>query len=118
LLFSSVSRSKANRFVAAARVLAGVLAGALLVFELLSADGGFHQALHHNGKAASNGCILCLFAKGQVDSPQAVPGVTSSVWSMFPPAPRMESIALLDFTYLASASRAPPTLTSVLSVVA
>ena len=113
-----MTRFKVNRFVAAARVLAGALAAALLLFELLAANGGFHQALHHGGKAASDSCFLCLFVKGHVDLPQSVPVVTASVRSSFDPAPRMESIAMMDFTYLASPSRAPPALASLLSVVA
>ena len=117
MLAASLSRFTVNRFIAA-RALACVLAGALLVFELLAADSGFHQALHHSGKAASNSCALCVFAKGHVDVPQSVPVVTASVRSAFDPAPLLESIGLVDFTYLARPSRAPPALASLLSVVA
>jgi hypothetical protein len=115
---SSVLRFKDNWFLAAARVLAGALAGALLLFELVAANGELHQALHHGGKAASDSCVLCLFAKGHVDSPEAAPVVTVSIRSSFDAAPRMESIAMVDFTYLASPSRAPPALPLLFSVVA
>ena len=117
-LASSLSRFKINWFVAAVRGLAGVLAGAILLFELLSTNGQFHQALHPGGKAASNICVVCLFAKGQVDSPQVIPAVSACVWSWFDPAPRMESAPLVDFAYLVSPSRAPPAFVSLSPVVA
>jgi hypothetical protein len=113
-----VSRFKINRFVAASRGLAGVLAGALLLCELLATNGQFHQALHHGGKAVSNSCILCLFANGHVDLPPLMPVVTAHVLSSFDSALRMETIVLVDFSYLSSPSRAPPALASLPSVVA
>ena len=118
LVTPSVSRLKVNRFVAAARTVAGVLVGALLLFELLAANSGFHQALHHGAQAASSSCVLCLFAKGQVDLPESAPVVTASVPSSSDPRPWVESIALFEFMYLASLSRAPPSPASRLWVVA
>lgn len=106
-----------NRFVCA-RVLASALAAALLLLELLAGNNEFHNALHHNGNAASNNCVLCLFAKGHVDSPEPTPVLTPLVQPSFEPTPRQESIAFVDFTYLASPSRAPPASSSFLSVVA
>jgi hypothetical protein len=117
LLLLTVPRVKVNRFVAA-RILGVVLAGALLVFELLASSSGFHQALHHSGKAASSSCVLCVFAKGQLDLPQSVPVVTASIQSSLALAPRMDSIAFRDFPYLTCPSRAPPALPSLLSVEA
>ena len=117
-LASSLSRFKINWFVAVVRGLAGVMALALLLFELLSTNRRFHQVLHPGGKAASNSCVVCLFAKGQVDSPQLAPVATAAVWSLFNPAPRMESAALVDFAYLVSPSRAPPALASLSQAVA
>jgi hypothetical protein len=112
-----VSRFTVKRFVAATRVLAGLLAGAVLLFELLAANGAFHEAWHHDGKATANPCVLCLFAKGQVDSPESTPILTEFVQSSFEPAPLMESVAKADVTYLAFPSRAPPASFSLLSVV-
>ena len=114
LLLSSLLPLRANPFVAAARSLVGVLAAAILLCELLAANSGFHQALHRSGKAASDSCVLCLFAKGQVDLPQSVLTVPESVRSSFDLTPRMESVALPDFTYLVSPSRAPPAFASLL----
>ncbi len=91
---------------------------ALLLLGLLAANGGFHEALHHDGKAASDNCVLCLFAKGQVDAPQSVPVVAASVESSFDLPPRIEAGVLADFTYLTSPSRAPPAAVCLLSVVA
>ena len=119
LLFQpSVSRLKAIRFVTAARVLACVLAGALLLFELLAADNSFHQALHHNGKAASNSCVICLLAKGHADSADTGPVFAAPVRISLITAPAAESIFIADFTYLSFPSRAPPASLSLLSVVA
>ena|SRR5208282_2558348 len=119
LFLSRLSHFKANWFVAVATCgVAGVLAGALLLLGLLAVNNGFHQALHHSGKAAPDNCVLCLFAKGQVDLPQSVPVVPASFQSSFDLPPRMESIASVDFTYLASPSRAPPVFVSLRSVVA
>jgi len=113
-----VSCSRNNRFVSAARLLAGVLVGLMLVFELLAADGKFHQTFHHGGNAATNSCVLCLFAKGQVDSPPLAPSAPACVWSVFHRSLRMEFSAPSDSLYLISASRAPPAVPFVFPVVA
>ena len=112
-----MARFKVNWFVAV-RGLAGVLAGALLLFELLSTNGQFHQAFHPVGKTRSNSCVVCLFAKGDVDSPLFDPIVTASVRPWFAPPLRTQPAFLADFTYLASASRAPPALSSFPPVLA
>lgn len=116
-LKTGASRFRANRYIVASRVLAGALAAALLVLELLASDQGFHQAFHHNGKPASNNCVLCLFAEGQVELPQSSPVTTTFVRAYFDPAPKTESITLVGFTYLASPSRAPPAPASSLPAV-
>ena len=90
--------------------MSGLLAGAVLLFTLLSANGGFHDALHHTGKAAANSCVLCLFAKGQVDQPQTAPVLAGFVPAGFILTLRAESTVLVDFSYLSSPSRAPPAL--------
>jgi hypothetical protein len=112
-----VSRFKAIRFIAAARVLACVLAGALLLFELVAANSELHQKLHHSGKATSNSCVVCLFAKGQVNSPESAPVFTAPVRIPLDPVLRTESIVMVDVTYLSFPSRAPPAFSSLLSVV-
>jgi hypothetical protein len=113
-----VSRFKVNGFATATRGLAGLLAGALLFVEILGANGGFHQSLHANGKAAPSSCLLCLFAKAQVDLPQSAPVITAVIQSSFETAPLGESIVLVDFTYLAAPCRAPPAFVLLLPTVA
>ena len=113
-----MSQVKAIRFVSAARLLACVLAGALLLFEVLAANGEFHESFHKDGKAASNTCVLCLFAKGQVDSCDSAPLSTAPVRFLFIQAPLPESAPFVDFKYLSSPSRAPPACSALLSVVA
>jgi len=114
----NVSHFRVKRLVVAARGLAGVLTAVFLLFELLAANSGFHQAFHHGGKAASNSCVLCLLAQGHVVLHQSAPVVTASVRSSIDPAPEGESIAPADLAYLASPSRAPPAFGRSLSVVA
>jgi len=105
------------RLAQAARALACAMAGALLLFELLAANGAFHQAFHHSDRSASNNCVLCLFAKGQVDSPESTPILSTPVQvAVFQSLP-VESIVLVDFSYLSFPSRAPPAFFSSLSVV-
>ncbi|HVM46446.1 MAG TPA: hypothetical protein VMU04_00390 [Candidatus Acidoferrum sp.] len=108
---------KSNLF-AAARLLAIVLAVTVVCFGLLAANGEFHRALHHGGAADSNGCVLCLFAHGQVDSPASATVPAACVAAVLDLTPPAESIVLVDFTYLLFPSRAPPAVpTRALKVV-
>ncbi len=99
-------------------MLSGALAGALLLLTVLAANGKFHQALHLKGKSASDNCVLCLFAKGQVDLPQSIAEAPATVAPLVTMRLRLESIVLVDFTYLSSPSRAPPALDSSSTVMA
>ena len=54
-------------------IFAGLLAGMMLVFSLLTASGHLHHALHHEGAVGGTHCAICLFTKGQVDLPDAAP---------------------------------------------
>lgn len=100
------------------RLLAATLALSLLLLQLLTASSDFHQAQHSSGKATSSNCVLCLLANGQVDLADAGPGITTFVSPFIDSAPLHESIAMVDFSYLAFPSRAPPAFFSPLSVVA
>jgi len=90
----------------------------LLLLQLLTASSDFHQAQHRDGKATSATCILCLLANGHVDLPEAAQSLTPDARPVMDSEPRHESIALVDFSYLSSPSRAPPAFSSPLSVVA
>ena len=90
--------------------MAGVIAGLLLFAGLLAANGAFHEELHRSDKGVSNSCVLCLFAKGQIDMPEVLSAETGFVQSPFAAAPVTQSRAPVQFTYLASLSRGPPTL--------
>jgi hypothetical protein len=113
-----VSPNRVKRFVGACRGLAAILAVALLLCELLATNGQIHGALHHNGKTASNTCVLCLFVKGMVDLPESEPVVNGPALIWFESMPRVESIFLADFSFLTSPSRAPPAVASFQPVVA
>ncbi len=113
-----MSRLTSNRFRTAARALGALLTLVLLVLELLAADSRFHQAFHQNGKADANSCVLCLFAKGDVDLPPCAVGDIPAVQSPFEAAPRINSAVVLNFRYLVSRSRAPPDCTSLSAVMA
>jgi hypothetical protein len=113
----SVVRSGHRQLSAASQILAGMLAVALLVLELLAADGDFHCSLHKNRQTTSAGCVLCMFVQGQVDLAQPAPVIPAAIRSVFEIAPRFESITGAHFTYLAAPSRAPPAPASLPSVV-
>ncbi len=113
-----MSRSKQKRIVGTIRTLGCVLAGVLLVFELLAANTELHRALHTSGAASADTCALCQFANGQVDSPAPILTVSAPIPVLFELAPRWESAALADFPYNSSPSRAPPASPALLSVVA
>jgi hypothetical protein len=90
----------------------------LLLLQLLTANSDFHQAQHRDGKAASPTCVLCLLANGHVDMPEAAPSITPAVPPLLDSTLRHESTVLVDFSYLAFPSRAPPAFSPPLSVVA
>ena len=114
-----MARRKPKRFLSAATpVLAGLLAGLLLLFGLLAASEQLHRAFHPNGKDGANPCLACLLIKGQVKSADPVAVVAAAVIVLFQAAPKAQTAVLPDFTYLASPSRAPPALASLLPVVA
>ncbi len=111
-------RLKVRPFAVTCRVLAGVIAGLLFLVGLLVANGVFHEELHRSNKGASNSCVLCLLAKGQLDLPESLPAEIGFVHSAFAPPPVTESRAPVDFTYLASLSRGPPACAPLRSALA
>lgn len=114
-----MARRKARSFLSAATpVLAGLLAGLVLLFGLLAASDQLHRTFHHNGNDAANPCLVCLLIKGQVKSSDPVPVVAACVTVLFQAAPQAQTAVSPDFTYLASPSRAPPAPASLLPVVA
>lgn len=116
-LRSNVVPFKVKRSVAT-RAFAGVLAGALFIFELLATSGRFHQALHCDGNQTSSTCIVCLFAKGHLDAPPSVPVASPPVKTSFYTAPRVDSLLLVDVRYVLSPPRAPPAAIPFLTVQA
>jgi hypothetical protein len=94
------------------------LAATVLLFELLAANSAVHKALYHAGNSGSSQCVVCLFAKGQVDSPESAPILTDFVVPAFSSVPPAKSIPKVDFTYLSFPSRAPPQFSLLLSVPA
>jgi hypothetical protein len=108
LSWHRVSRLNVNRFAAALRGLGILLASLLLVCELLTSDGSFHQSLHASGTGTSNNCLLCLFLKGHIDLPETAPPVLTPVEVCFGTPRQLDRPALPDTAYLLSPSRAPP----------
>jgi hypothetical protein len=84
--------------------------GALLLLDLLAANIKVHQALHNRGSANSSTCVLCLFAKGNIELPEGLLKVFSSIpcWSSW--VPHSQAVALACPAYLVSSCRAPPRL--------
>lgn len=106
---ASVARHKARKLLsAAAPVVAGVLAGLLLLLGLLAANDGLHRRYLHRGQDGANLCLACLLLKGQVKSSDPAPVAAAFVALLLYPAPRADTAVLPDVSYLASPSRAPP----------
>jgi hypothetical protein len=95
------------------RLLAALLAGALLAFTLLTASGSLHQALHHNGAADGSSCLVCLFAKGQIDLPQGLPVFAVGVFLLIGVLMIVRIAFPLNFASLLPPGRAPPHFASV-----
>jgi hypothetical protein len=93
-------------------LLAGLLAGALLVFTLLTASGPLHQALHHGGAAGGSACAICLFAKGQVDLPDVSPVFAVGVFLLVGGLMVSRTTVPFNFISLLPPGRAPPRLAS------
>jgi hypothetical protein len=111
-----VFRLTVKRFVAAARLLAGVMAVTIFLVEMLCVDGEFHRSLHHSSTGGTSSCVLCLFVHGQVNLSDTTPIAPGAIHFPFQAAPRIESVAMPDLSYLASLGRAPPS-TPLLSAV-
>ena len=88
--------------------LAGLLALLLLISGTLSVSHTLHQSLHPDGAGDSHFCLVCLFAKGQVNAADV--GLVSAAWAFsFFSAIRLASTSPLPgFDYRLSPSRAPP----------
>jgi hypothetical protein len=89
-------------------VFAGLLAGTMLVFTLLTASGHLHHALHHDGAAGGSACAICLFAKGQVDLPDASPVFAVGVFLLIGGLIVARTSFALDVISLLPPGRAPP----------
>ncbi|HVV02473.1 MAG TPA: hypothetical protein VHH88_13985 [Verrucomicrobiae bacterium] len=107
----------AKQFLAFARRFAGLMAVLVFALQLLAVDGEFHRSLHHEGKAKTTSCVLCLFVHGQVHLADAAPIAPAPVHSPFALTLRTESVAMPDTSYLAFPSRAPPVSLLLSSVV-
>lgn len=97
--------------------LASLLAGLLVLAAVLSAAPALHAQFHDNSSAPYHPCMLCLFAKGHMDSSQAAPIVTAPARPSFDARIPLISVPLVDFAYLAAPPRAPPALSFLPSVV-
>jgi hypothetical protein len=98
--------------------LASLLAGLMLLLGMLSASDELHRIFHQNGNDGSNLCVACLLLKGLVNSPDLGPVLTVPLPSLLCMVPQANGIVLPDFSYLGSASRAPPVSASLFAVVA
>lgn len=88
--------------------MAGLLAVLVVFWGLVAASSELHQILHPNGESGSSLCVVCLLVKGQAEAtdpgPVLTPGLSPLFCRVFFPG----SVVLPQFSYSASASRAPP----------
>ncbi len=94
------------------RVFAGLLAGMMLVFTLLTASGHLHHEFHE-GAAGGTHCAICLFTKGQVDLPEATPVFVVGVFLPMGGLILIRTAFASDVISLLPPGRAPPRLASV-----
>jgi hypothetical protein len=98
--------------------LSGLLALLLLASGTVAVSRALHQMLHNDAAGGHHLCLVCSFAKGQVSAADvtllAALVVLCPLFSLRAAIPS----PLPVFDYRLSPSRAPPTLTSLLSVVA
>ena len=97
---------------------AGFVALALLLALLFSVSPVLHQTLHSGNNANSHLCLACSLAHGQVSAAEVAPVlcVQASGLLLGGLVPDVSPIPAVD--YLLLPGRAPPALSSILSVVA
>ena len=67
-----------------------------------------HELLHHHTGAAEEGCVVCLFAQGQVHSTDVTPIVAAFVCGLAVQELVPQTVTLRTVDYRLSPSRAPP----------
>ncbi len=62
-------RVQAGRRIPLSRLLLTVTMGLLVfVFGLFASSQAMHKSLHHDGPSPTSHCVVCFFAKGQLDA--------------------------------------------------
>ena len=89
-------------------VLAGLLALLLLAGTSLSIRHSAHGAFPGQGDAGHDLCLLCSFAKGQVNTSEATQETAFLVLVLFSPVLLLGTPPFLGFNYRISPGRAPP----------
>jgi len=93
---------------AATPALAGLLAAILLMSGALSVSHALHESLHHDGAANSHFCLVCLFAKGQVNAAEVALASDPILFCCLYGIGAAKPSPLPDSDYRLSPSRAPP----------
>jgi hypothetical protein len=94
--------------------LGGLLAFLLFLFSALSASPTLHQKLHADAGASDHSCVITLFAKGQINPAPAALMLVAFVSLVGAIALLAETLVLPSADYRFSASRAPPSPSSLL----
>jgi len=92
----------------ARRALAGLLALLLLAATTLSAAHLLHQTLDQNGSTKHHLCLLCSFAKGQVNATEVTFAAAALLLLVNLGIPQAEFSFLAAGDHRLSLSRAPP----------
>ena len=88
--------------------LVGLLMLLLLVATTLSVSHALHQSLHQDGAASGHFCVVCSFAKGQVNAAAVALVSAALVFCFFWAVCLVNTFAFPGFDYRSSPSRAPP----------
>lgn len=89
-------------------VLAVVLSALVLAAATLAVCPSLHELLHHHNGTSEEGCVVCLFAQGQVNSSDVAPVVAVFVCGLAAAVLPPQIVAPRDVDYCLSPSRAPP----------
>lgn len=88
--------------------LAALLAVLLLAAAILSVSHALHQCLHDEGAANGHVCLVCSFAKGQLNAAPVALICSVCVFPCLWYFCRVNTLPLPGFDYRLSPSRAPP----------
>jgi len=95
-------------------VLAGLMAGLLLLLGLLASNERIHARLHADSPVTHGSCSVCAIAKGQLDAPTISHSFVAAPLPFAWTLPSLESAPLPAADFSVASSRGPPASASFL----